>query len=68
LPALVTREPLVLEVFGYAVTAITVTRVGRHGLEMGSHDDCLRIDLSACVSWQIRIKPTAAHLKYLTEN
>jgi hypothetical protein len=61
-------EPLALELCGHAATAITVTRVGRNRVDPSSQGDFLRIDLSPCVSWQIRIKPTAADLKHLTED
>jgi hypothetical protein len=30
--------------------------------------DSAIIDLSACIAWQIRIKPTAADLEHLTED
>jgi hypothetical protein len=61
-------EALILEWFGQAPTAITVTRVGRQRLDTGSQDDFLRIDLRACLSWQIRIKATAADLEPLTQD
>ena len=67
-PALVHGEPLVLEWFGPAATAITVPRVGCHRLDTGEQDDFLRIDRRACVSWQIRIKSPAADLEPLPQD
>ena len=45
-----------------------MTCVGRDRLDTGSQEDCLGIDFRAGVSWQIRIKPTTADLKHLTQD
>jgi hypothetical protein len=45
-----------------------MTCVGRDRLDTGSQEDFLRINFRACVSGQIRIKPTTADLTHLTQD
>jgi hypothetical protein len=61
-------EPLVLELCGHTPSALTMTCVGRDRLDTGSQEDFLRINFRAGVSGQIRITPTTADLKHLTQD